>query len=150
MPTERAIVIAKMRAAFRGEQSFNSFYTQISALGLGYRRSNMLADWREVNEVEKKEGTARYIRKGYVPTAATVELKTWELSHEYMYRVVVKAVIHPEKPTEKQFINLMSDIPLTIEEVEARAKELLLASEKYKITRDVGLEVYSVFRREQE
>lgn len=150
MPTERAVVIAKMRGAFRGEQSFNSFYTQISALGLGYRRSAMLADWREVNEVEKKEGTARYIRKGYVPTAATVELKTWELSHEYMYRVGVKAVIHPEKPTEKQFINLMSDVPLTIDQVEARAKELLLASEKYKITRDVGLEVYSVFRREKE
>lgn len=150
MPTKRAIVLLRMREAIQANKSFNQLYREAQEKGLSYRRTDMLKDWRDTGNMEKKEGTARYIRKGYVPATNTVELKAWEMSSEYMYRVSVKGQIYPDKPLEKQFVNLMSDRPLTVEQVEARMSELIATSEKYKETKIAGLQVWSVYKRKEE
>lgn len=119
----RAEVIARMRAAFREGVSASSFIKSMRSEGLSYRRTSMLADWRDVNEVEVKDGLARFIRKGYVPSERVAELKEWQLSREYMYKVRSESILRPGEPPESRFINIMADSPLTIEEIEREAWE---------------------------
>jgi hypothetical protein len=119
----RAEVIARMRVAFREGMSASTFIENMRAVGLSYRRTDMLADWRDVNELEKKEGLARYVRKGYVPSERSAEIKAWEMSREYMYKVRSESVLRAGEPVVTRFVNIMSDKPLTIEEIEVEAWE---------------------------
>ena len=119
----RAETIARMRKAFAEGLSASRFITEMRAIGLSYRRTEMLADWREVGEIKKKEGLARFVRKGYVPAENTATLKTWAMSREYMYKLRYERTMYPGEPVEPKFVNLMSDVPLTIEEIETQAWE---------------------------
>jgi hypothetical protein len=112
-----------MRGAIAEGLSASRFIKDMQAEGLSYRRTDMLADWRDVGEIKKKEGTARFIRKGYIPAANTVELKAWSMSREYMYKVRSSAVKYPGAKPEVRFINLMSDVPLTVQQIETEAWE---------------------------
>ena len=50
-------------------------------------------------------------------------LKTWRMSSEYMYRVQYERTMYPGEPVEPKYVNLMSDVPLTREEIETQAWE---------------------------
>lgn len=123
MAIQRATVIALMSGAFRRGQSASSFIADMSARGLSYRRTDMLADWRSVNELERKKGAMRYVRKDYFPTKAVIAEVEWKLSQEYMYKVKVESRLRPDEPLTERFVNIMSDTPLTPKMVEQTVSE---------------------------
>lgn len=120
----RAEIIALMRKAFRQGVSASRFITDRRAAGLPtYRRTDMLADWRSVNELEVKEGLARFIRKDRYPTERTMAAVTWETSKEFMYKVKSQSRLYPDAPITERFVNIMSDVPMTPAMVEQEAWE---------------------------
>lgn len=114
----RAEVIGRMRGAIAEGLSASRFMADMRAAGLSYRRTDMLADWRDVGEIKKKEGLLRFVRKGYVPSDKIVEIKAWAMSSEFMYKIRSQKIAYPGAPPEVSFVNLMSDVPLSIEEIE--------------------------------
>ena len=113
MALKRAAVIGLMRGAFRRGQSAGAFLRDMKAKGLSYRRTDMLGDWRSVNELERKAGAMQYIRKGYYPTEKSVAAVTWDISEEYMYVARVKSRLRPGVPMTERKVNILSDIPMT-------------------------------------
>lgn len=143
----RHIVIAYMRDAFRKGQSASSFINSMMVKGLSYRHTVMLADWRSVNEIEKKEGQLRYVRKDYYPSERTLAAVEWDLSQEYMYKVKTMSRLRPDEPITERFVNIMSDIPLTPKEVEQQVWLRWGEWERYEGERLHELVVWSAFRR---
>lgn len=125
MAIGRSEVIARSRKAFREGVSFAKFQRQMRKLGYVRRRSEFLADWRTINEIEKKEGTLRYVRKGYYPAKTSIAQVEWSISKEYMYKVRTKSRLRPDEPLTIRFVNIMSDSPLTPAEIEALAWEMI-------------------------
>ena len=117
MAISRSQINAWMRKAFRLGQSATSFYWDMRAKGISYRKSDMFADWRKVNEIERKVDALKSIRKGYKPSRAHIAEKPWKISKEYMYVFVVKSRATPGDPIEEDKINLMQDRLLTTGEV---------------------------------
>jgi len=146
----RAEVIARMRVAFREGMSASRFITDVTAVGLSYRRTDMLADWRSVNELEKKEGVIRYVRKDRYPTEKTIAAVGWEMSREYMYKVQVRSIITPGAPITERFVNIMSDVPMTPEMVEAEVESKWGEWEKYSAEEIKGLQTWSAVRKVME
>ncbi|GAH67403.1 unnamed protein product, partial [marine sediment metagenome] len=64
----RAETIARMRIAFREGVSASRFIRDMKEVGLSYRRTDMLADYRSVAGLERVEGALRYVRKDRYPT----------------------------------------------------------------------------------
>lgn len=101
---------------------------QLRDKGLGYRRTTMLADFRNFSNIKKKEGLLRYVRKDYVPTAEIAQVKEWKLSREYLFNVRVRTRLNPGDPITERFVNVVSDRPLTPREIET---EILAAWGKW-------------------
>jgi len=131
MPLKRANVIALMRGAFRRGESATTFIWDMRQRGLGYRRTTMLSDWRTVNELEKKKGLMRFIRRDYYPTAIAVAEVEWMLSQEYMYKVKVQSRLSPDVPITERFVNIMADTPMTPAMVEQAVIEKWTEWEDY-------------------
>lgn len=142
----RAEVIANMRVAYRGGLSASTFIASMVEKGLSYRRTNMLSDWRSVNEIERKEGLLRYVRKDRYPTAKTMASVTWETSKEFMYKVKVESFLRPGEVPISRFVNIMSDSPMTPEMVEAEVTERWTEWERYGKEEISGLQVWSAVR----
>lgn len=119
----RAETIARMRGALQEGLSASTFIKNMQAVGLSYRRTDMLADWRDQNELKTKEGLIKYVRRGYAPAERTAEIKAWEMSREYMYKVQSESVLRAGEEPVTKFMNIMSDNPLTIQEIEVEAWE---------------------------
>ena len=150
MSIERAEVVGRMRIAFRGGLSASRFISDMKSAGLSYRRGTMLSDWRTVNEIEKKEGTLRYVRKDRYPTTATMASVTWETSQEYMYKVKVESVLKAGEPATERFVNIMTDVPMTPEMIEAEVEQRWGEWEKYAAETITGLQSWSAVRRVME
>jgi len=150
MAIERAIVIAKMRSAFRTGLSASKFLSNMKAQGLSYRRADMLSDWRSVNEIEKKEGTLRFVRKDYYPTEKTIAAVNWETSKEYMYKVKTLSRIKAGEPITERFVNIMSDIPMTPQQLESEVQERWGEWERYAAEELVGVQSWSAVHRVME
>lgn len=150
MPVKRAEVIARMRKAFRAGLSASKFITKMREAGLTYRRTDMLADWRSVNELERKEGAARYIRKDRYPTEKTIAMVEWAISKEYMYKVKVLSRLKPDEPITERFVNIMSDVPMTPAMVEAEVGERWGEWEKYAAEEITALQTWSAVRKVME
>jgi len=127
----RSQVIGLMRGAFRRGQSASSFIADLREKGLTYRRTDMLSDWRSVNELERKEGAMRFVRKDYFPTEKSIAQVEWALTQEYMYKVKVESRLRPDQPLVSRFINIMSDTPLTPKMVEQTLTEKWSEYEDY-------------------
>ena len=147
MSIERAEVVARMRIAFRGGLSASSFISDMKSAGLSYRRTTMLSDWRTVNEIEKKEGTLRYIRKDRYSTTETMASVSWGTSQEYMYKVRVESTLKAGEPVTERFVNIMSDVPMTPEMIESEVEQRWGEWEKYKAETITGLQPWSAVRR---
>ena len=146
----RAEVIARMRAAFRKGQSASSFIRDMAAKQLSYRRTEMLSDWRSINEIERKEGLLKFVRKDYYPTEKTLAAVEWNLSQEYMYKVKVESRLRPDMPIAERFVNIMSDKPLTPEMVEQAVIEKWSQWEDYTAEALEKLTVWSAVHRVME
>ncbi len=146
----RAEVIAKMRGAFRSGKTASRFLTDMKAAGLSYRRTDMLSDWRSVNQLERKEGAIRNVRRDRYPTAKTMAQVEWGLSKEFMYKVKVQSVIKAGEPMTERFVNIMSDIPLTPSMIEAEVEKAWAEWERYAAEEITGLQVWSAVRKVME
>ncbi len=125
MGIERSAVLMRMKSAIASGMSASRFITSMRSAGLSYRRQTMLADWRSVGNVAKKEGAARFIRRDFRPTAKTTANVTWDLSREYMTKVKIHYRTRPGEPITERFVNVMSDRPLTPREIEESVLESL-------------------------
>lgn len=147
MAVERSESIARMRKAFREGISASRFIADMKERGLSYRRTTMLSDWRSINELEVKEGLARFIRKDRYPTEKTLASVDWALSKEYMYKVKVQSVIREGEPVTERFVNVMSDVPMTPAMVEAEIEERWQEWEKYKAEEIKQIQTWSAVRK---
>lgn len=114
----RASVIPRMKAAIAAGRSASGFIADMRKAGLGYRRTTMLADWRNVGNIEKKTGLLRYVRKDFQPSPAIYAQVDWELSREYLYKLKVHTRLRPGEPIQERFVNIVSDRPMTPREIE--------------------------------
>lgn len=146
----RAETIARMRGAFREGLSASRFIADMRAVGLSYRRTDMLSDWRSINELERKEGVLRYVRKDRYPTEKSMAAVSWATSKEYMYKVKVQSVIKIGEPITERFVNVMSDVPLTPAMLEAEVEERWGEWEKYAAEQITKLQVWSAVHRVME
>lgn len=131
MGVKRAAVIGLMRGAFRRGESAGAFIRAMRAKGLTYRRTDMLGDWRSVNELERKKGAMRFVRRDYFPTAKAMADVEWALSEEFMYKVKVESRLRPDDPMTERFVNIMSDTPMTPAMVEQAVTEKWAEWEDY-------------------
>ena len=146
----RAETIARMRGAFREGLSASRFITDMKAVGLSYRRTDMLADWRSVNELETKKGLIQYVRKDRLPTEKSIAQVDWNISREYMYVVKVKSVLRPGEPITERKVNIMSDVPLTPARVEIQVMEQWQQWERYSAETITELHVWSAVHKVME
>lgn len=121
----RSEVILRAKKAFQEGVSASRFILDMRGRGLSYRRTDMLADWRSVNELERKADAFKYVRKDYYPTEKSMAQVEWMMAHEFMYKLKVQARVTPDVPITERFINISSDIPLTRGGVEAKAWEMI-------------------------
>ena len=147
MGLKRATVIQLMRGAFRRGQSAGGFIWDMKQRGLSYRRTDMLSDWRSVNEVEKKKGLMRFIRKDYYPAKQQMAEVEWLMSKEYMYKVKVQSRLKPGEPMVERFVNIMSDTPMTSAMVEQAVTEKWTEWEDYTAESIERMQVWTAVHR---
>jgi len=143
----RAEVIAKMRGAFREGLSASRFIGEMREVGLSYRRTDMLADWRSVAGLEAKKDAMKYVRKDRYPTEKVMASVSWALSKEFMYVVKVQSRLTPDVPVTERNVNILSDVPMTPAMVEAEVESQWGEWEKYALEEIVGLQVWTAVRK---
>lgn len=143
----RAEVLVKIRQAYRDGVSMTRFIKDMRAKGLGYPRTKMQADWRTVTDIAEKEGALQLVRRNALPPKTRIAQVTWELSKEYLYKVRTESRLRPDEPIVERFVNIMSDKPLTPEELEAQVEERWGEWEKYQPEELVSLQAWTAFRR---
>lgn len=144
----RAETIARMRGAFEKGLSASRFITDMKAIGLSYRRTDMLADWREQSDIKKKDGLLRFVRKDRYPTNLVIASIRKEVKWEVMYKVKVQSRLRPDEPITERFVNIVSDVPMTPAMIEAEIEERWGEWEKYAPELLTGLQVWSAYKRE--
>lgn len=115
----RAAVIPRMKSAIKSGLSASAFIKKMSEAGLSYRRTDMLADWRSVGNIEKKTGLLRYVRKDRVPSPGLYAGVTWKLSREFLYKLKVRSRLRPGEPIKEDFVNITTDRAMTPGEIES-------------------------------
>jgi len=147
MAIERAIVIARMRAAFREGMSASRFLAQMRTEGLSYRRTTMLSDWRSVNEIERKAGALRYVRKDRMPSRTVVATVDWDIDKEFMYKMKVKSRLKPGEPIIERFVNIVTDKAMTPSEMEQEVFLRWGEWEKYAAEELVTVQAFTAVRK---
>lgn len=147
MGIKRSAVIGLMRGAFRRGQSAGGFIWDMKQKGLSYRRSDMLSDWRSVNELERKKGAMRFVRRDYYPTEKSIASVDWAMSEEYLYKVKVTSRLKPGVPETDRFVNIMSPTPMTPGMVEQRVTEKWAEWEDYTAESIEKMVVWSAVHR---
>lgn len=143
----RAIAIKLIPKAFKGGLSASSFINQLRIKGLTYRRTEMLKDWRTVNEIVAKEDAIKYIRKDRLPTPQETAEVEWRFSKEYFYKANTWSRIHPDEPLTEHTVGIISDKPLTPREVEEQIATKWSGYERYIPEKLERVQVTTAYRR---
>lgn len=143
----RAIAIKMIPKAFKSGLSASSFINQLRGKGLTYRRTDMLADWRTVNQIEAKKDAIRFVRKDRKPSARFMADVEWAYDKEYIYKANTWSRIHPEEPLTERMVTFTSDIPLTPREVEEQIATKWSAWERYVPEKVERIQVTSAYHR---
>ncbi|GAI72618.1 unnamed protein product, partial [marine sediment metagenome] len=104
-------------------------------------------NWRTVNELEKKKGLMRFVRKDYYPAKVAMAEVEWALSQEYMYKVKVESRLRPDVPITERFVNIMSDTPMTAAMVEQAVTEKWVEWEDYTAEAIEKMQVWTAVHR---
>lgn len=147
MSIKRAAAIPYMRRAVAKGQSRASFLRELSAKGLTYRKTTMLADWRSEANVEAKKGLMKYVRKDRIPTKAIIAEVAYKLPKEYMYVVNIYSQKHPDEPIVMSEKVIHYDELLTPERVEAVTYEQIKKQSPKKIEEIVSVTAFEVLKR---
>ena len=103
----------------------NEALRQLKEAGMGYRRTDFLADYRKVTGAEKAKDYAKHIRKDYYPTSAVItptELNLKRKYHNYVNYSVFDTIL--EQEVNKTLI-IASDKPQTIRYIEGAAADII-------------------------
>lgn len=150
MGIRRAEAILQARQHIRKGVSAAQWVRDMRAIGLGYRHTTMLADYRTVLHLEKKDGVARFIRRDRYPTSATMATVSWDIEKEFIYQVKVKSIVRPGEPLYERFIHVWTDAPMTPEMAEAEALRRYAEEEKYAEQVITSLQAWTPMRRVRE
>ena len=143
----RAIAIKLIPKAFKGGQSASSFISMLRGKGLTYRRTNMFADWRTVNNIEAKKDVLKYIRKDRLPSVRSMADVEWAYDKEYIYKANTWSRIHPDDPLTERMVTFTSDRPLTPRQVEEQIATKWVAWERYIPEKVERIQTVSAYHR---
>ena len=143
----RAESIARARKQIREGVSASRWITNMRDAGLSYRRADMLADYRNVLQIEQKTDLLKYVRKDRFPTEKTIAVVDWNISKEFMYVVKVKSVIKAGEPITERNINIMTDKPMTPAMIEAEVEQRWGEYEKYGAEKIVEIQPWTAVRK---
>ncbi len=143
----RAIAIKLIPNAFKGGMSASSFINQLRVRGLTYRRTNMLSDWRTVNNIEAKADALKYIRKDRLPSVRSMADVEWAYDKEYIYKAKTWSRIHPDEPLTERMVTFTSDKPLTPRQVEEQIATKWSAWERYIPEKVERIQTVSAYHR---
>lgn len=143
----RPAALLKIPEAIARGLTPTAFIKELDILGLTYRRTIMLADWRSVAGIKVKEGLLRYVRKDRLPAMKAIADVEWNFSQDYMYLANTWSRIRPDEPLIKRQVNLMSDIPLTPSQIEEQIYRVWGAWENYVPERLERVQVYSAYHK---
>lgn len=143
----RPTAILKMPEAIARGMTVTGFINSLKASGLSYRRAEMLADWRGVAGIQAKKDRMKYVRKDRLPSTRAVADVPWTLSKEFMYKVNTFSRLHPDEPLQERFVNVMSDVPMTPQQIEQQVMSMWGQWEKYAQESIEGLKVVGAYRR---
>jgi len=135
----RGLARTYIPSLFEQGLSANKALDFLKEQGLGYRRQDFLADWRETSGLKAKEDTFKYIRKDFKPTAATITITEESLSREYSYIFRITGRDSLTGETKELEWRYATDNLISIAEAESIAEESMLAPEY-----EVRLEDYKV------
>lgn len=145
MSIKRAVAIPLMREAVDKKQSRSSFLRELKLKGLSYRKTDMLADWRNIANIDAKKDLFKFVRKTYKPSQAVVAKTNWEFKERYTSFVKVLSQITPDEPLVESFVAVRYDDLVSPEEVERLAWEMIQEQSPKKIQQVVGLTAFSVY-----
>lgn len=132
------------RKAFRSGQTAATWIKDMKRAGFSYRRTDMLSNWRDINNLERTKNALQFVRRDYYPSAKTMAFVSRKLSHEFMYVLKVQSRLEPGQPITERNINIMSDALLTRGEAEELGWEMIgeQSPEKQKLVeRIIGMQV---------
>jgi len=112
--------------------SASAFLKKLQASTGGYKRQSFLADWRSVAGIEAKKDRFKYVRRDRRPPISAMADVEWDNNNEYMYKVRAFVRKGEGQPLTERFVNIVSDDPLTPEQVEQEVFERWSAWEKYE------------------
>ena len=114
--------------------SATSGLKMLQGQGLGYRKTNFLADWREFTGTERKRDPLRAIPKKYRPTEATIQRVEFEQAKKFNYEYQVGGYDFVQQKQVTEYITVASDDIMSMIEAEQEAQRL---ADKYKVDLDV-------------
>lgn len=117
----------------------------LRAEGMGYRRTDFLADWREFEGRDRKRDPLRAIPKKYRPTAATVQIAEGVQRVKFNYNYEVTGYDTFLEKEVKIGMTVASDTVLTMEEALKEAGQLWMVYKEEII--DTKFEIESVTQR---
>ena len=135
MAIERAIAKAKMPAAIRAGQSVTGFIAQMRKEGLSYDVKAMQKDYRSAAKTIQVEGALQKLTPSQRPSAKTMAEVEWNLSREYLYKVKVMVAVKGQTKPKERFVNILSDVKLSMRQIEREVRE------KWRHWEDYGREV---------
>jgi len=144
---KRPSAILRMPNAILRGLSATGFLRELHGMGLSYRKTLFLSDWRSVSGIEAKKDLIKYVRKDRIPSARIVPDVEWELSREYMHKVKVWSRLKPDDPLTERFINVMSDNPMSPLEIESQVESMWGQWEKYAQESLEGMKVVTTYHR---
>lgn len=144
---KRPTAILKMPEAISRGLTASAFLKELQSQGLGYRKTNFLADWRSVAGIEAKKDRVKYVRRDRRPSMRTIADVEWELSREYMYKVRVHTQTSPDESIKERFVNIMSDDLITTAQAEQEVKSQWQEWENYKGEALKGLQVVGIYHK---
>ena len=113
--------------------------------GVGYRRTDFLADWRDFSGRERKRDPLKAIPKKYRPTAATVSINEGLQRQKFNYNYNVKGYDTFAEKRVELGITVASETVLTMEEALEQAGLLWLRYKEEII--DTEFEIESVTQK---
>jgi len=103
--------------------------------GMGYRRTDFLADFRDFTGVAMKRDPLRAIPKKYRPTEATIQRVEYKQTRKFYYNYKLEGYDIITQEQTETFITVASDNIMTMEEAEAEAERLC---DVYKIDIEIA------------
>lgn len=127
----RAETLLKIRKGIREGIGATRLYGDLRAVGPVTRKTDFLADYRNIAQIEDKKDLLKYVRKDRYPTEKIIATTTWALDKEFMYVVRLKTQFRPDEPVLEHDVSIQTDAPMTPAMIEARVIEERIKEEKY-------------------